>query len=171
MAARATTKETRCPSRNGNACASASLAGSPATRRHALSCSPRWSPLTVELDHFEAPSHAHRPPAFPLRPHLIAPFAAFTGALLVALVAAVALPLHGLRSGRRLTRHADGHLGIHVWPSGEPWQLFDAWTTKADGESVEGWLHVDLLGYTVEVWFTDPRSATAEVLRRFQSVQ
>lgn len=103
-------------------------------------------------------------PAFPLRPQLVAPFAAFTGALLVALVAALVLTLHGLRSGRRLTRHADGHLGIHVWPSGEPWQLFDAWTTKADRESVEGCLHVDLLGYTVEVWFVDPGATARDIV-------
>lgn len=105
-------------------------------------------------------------PPIPLRLHLVAPFVAFIGAVLVSLVAALALALHGLRSGRRLSRHADRHLGIHVWPPGERWQLFDAWATKADRRSVEGCLHVDLLGYRVEVWHRDPRGSALDVIDR-----
>lgn len=105
-------------------------------------------------------------PAFPRTAALVLPFVGYLVALAVALMVACWVTISRPFTGRRLVRHHDGNLAVHVWESEEPWQRFDAWAERADAGSLEGALHVRLLGWKVEVWFLDPRAATAALVTR-----
>lgn len=89
--------------------------------------------------------------------HVVAVAAAF------AVAAWIRLPLPG-KPARRIVRHDDGYLAIHVLERSDRWEwCFQAWHEgNVFGEQA---IKANVSGYLVEVWYTDPKAAAAEVLR------